>query len=419
VCQITNKTNSGDPTFITNTSVGFTIANIGNLITKVTLVTSSISSGSKVITVSLYDATQATNYVGSLMTGTGIPPGTYVTSVNNGSYPYSITLSNSTTASIANNSILKLSSDTNIYRYYFEKGVWAKDVTPQNIYSYLVLDTQLFELGEYSVNRKLKSTETDKIDLGDLDDGVVVQSYDYTTNSIEFNYSGQIDHYSNITLDSSHRPNSNYLTYGVPVTKIEYNKDVYDVDYIAYNPGSARYKAYFLSLTPVQAVSSGTIATPYTNPYKDLSDNYNMIIETKYLDLSAVYNYKKLKRIYVMAKSYSDHAVDMYVTVRADAQTVLTPDHGHAVVNPDGSVTWVVDTTVSSVSQVVPNYQIFSDNLGQFILGSSSSNSSAELYTNKTSITGKCRRVKVRFQVGGGVQSELYGYGLEFKLKKP
>jgi hypothetical protein len=145
--------------------------------------------------------------------------------------------------------------------------------------------------------------------------------------------------------------------------------------------------------------------------FLDDTEPYNLLIETKLHDLSATFNYKKLKRLFVVARSYKNYNADMYLTVYADSAIVLNPESGHAEVMPDGSVVWV-DTTA-------PNFHFVSGTeLGVWVMGESTLGE-ALLSVQKAAVRGKCRRVRMRFKAGNGLPFELFGIGLEFKLKKP
>jgi hypothetical protein len=145
--------------------------------------------------------------------------------------------------------------------------------------------------------------------------------------------------------------------------------------------------------------------------FTDNGVNYPMEIETKSHDLSATFNYKKLKRIYLLARAYQDFSSDLYLTILADSIVSLTPESGHAQVLGTGEVVWL-DTTA-------PNFHFRggttfgSWELGESVFGEVS------LSVSKASIRGKCRRVKLKFRTIGGHPFELFGFGLEFKLKKP
>jgi len=157
---------------------------------------------------------------------------------------------------------------------------------------------------------------------------------------------------------------------------------------------------------------NGSVMKHDREVFTDAGTDYPMEIETKSHDLSASFNYKKLKRVYLLARAYQEFSSDLYLTIQADNVITLTPESGHAEVDPvTGFVTWH-DTTA-------PNFHFRGGSslgfweLGESVLG--------EVYLSvlKTSIRGKCRRVKLKFHTIGGKPFELFGFGLEFKLKKP
>lgn len=156
---------------------------------------------------------------------------------------------------------------------------------------------------------------------------------------------------------------------------------------------------------------TGSLLKHDSTIYKDDGVVYELLIETKSHDLSATFNYKKLKRIYLIARSYQIFSSSLSLTVYADSAIVMTPESGHAEVQPDGSVIWVDDTQ--------PNYHFTGGtSLGSWIMGESLLGE-VSLSVQKSSIRGKCRRVKLIFKAGSGTPFELFGFGLEFKLKKP
>jgi hypothetical protein len=72
---------------------------------------------------------------------------------------------------------------------------------------------------------------------------------------------------------------------------------------------------------------------------------------------------------------------------------------------------WTTTTT--------PNIEFFNGtNFGHWTLGESPF---GEQYISvqKARIRGKCRRVKVKFVNSQDKEVEIFGFGLEFKLKKP
>lgn len=153
----------------------------------------------------------------------------------------------------------------------------------------------------------------------------------------------------------------------------------------------------------------GKVYVQDSTVYNDDGDVYSMVVDSKYLDLSASFNLKKLKRLYVLARHY-DQTVDIYVTVKADSALALTPDKGWVeIVN--GWVEWKTSTE--------PNMHFYSGTLlGTWILGKAPLGE-IEISVQKASIRGRCRRVKVTFEHKQDLPCEIYGFGLEFKEKKP
>jgi hypothetical protein len=142
--------------------------------------------------------------------------------------------------------------------------------------------------------------------------------------------------------------------------------------------------------------------------YMDDDEIYTMQVDSKFLDLSASFNYKKLKKIYVMARHFVDN-VHIAVKVYADSAIALNPDKGKAeVVN--GEVVWNTQTE--------PNMDFYAGTaLGSWVL-SKVPLGRTETSVQKASVRGKCRRVKVSFKHIENTPCEIYGFGLEFKAKK-
>lgn len=156
--------------------------------------------------------------------------------------------------------------------------------------------------------------------------------------------------------------------------------------------------------------SGGEIYKHNKTVYDDAGNVYDMIVETKLHDLSASFNYKKLRRLYIIARHFTTD-VNLLTTVYADSTLVLTPDSGEAVIDEFGNTSWVVTTT--------PNFHFYAGSvLGTWVLGTNPLGD-AQLSVQKASVLGKCRRVKVRFVHSEAKPCEVYGFGLEFKLKKP
>lgn len=144
--------------------------------------------------------------------------------------------------------------------------------------------------------------------------------------------------------------------------------------------------------------------------WTDDSEVYETVVESKFLDLEASFNFKKLKRLYILGRHY-DMNVAMRVRVQADAAFVLDPEAGEAVIQPDGSTVWTTTST--------PNLNFYAGTiLGSWILGTGSLGT-VPTSVQKAQIRGKCRRVRVRFTHSQDTPCEIFGFGLEFKEKKP
>ncbi|CAB4142914.1 hypothetical protein UFOVP451_62 [uncultured Caudovirales phage] len=161
-----------------------------------------------------------------------------------------------------------------------------------------------------------------------------------------------------------------------------------------------------------------------TSVYTDAGIVYDMIVESKYFDLSKSFNFKKLRRLYVLGRCYDLYDVDFYTSVYADNTIVLDPESGAATVTPEGIATWVVTLTPNltfehgttfgfptgspPVYTPATTWELGFDELGHRYLS-----------VKKSRIRGKCRRVKLLFVNSQDKEVELFGFGLEFKLKKP
>lgn len=164
--------------------------------------------------------------------------------------------------------------------------------------------------------------------------------------------------------------------------------------------------------TVYNLTTTGRVYKHNKDLFTDCGEAYTMVVESKFLDLSASFNYKRLKKLHVLAKHYPDHTVSIYTTVQADSTIVLTPEVGQAVTDPvTNTTTWY--KTITPNMEFQQGTQLGAWVLGEGMLGDIS------LTDQKASIRGRCRRVKVRFEYSGGKACEIYGFGLEFKLKKP
>ena len=155
--------------------------------------------------------------------------------------------------------------------------------------------------------------------------------------------------------------------------------------------------------------TDGKIYQHNKNVFTDAGSTYNMEIESKFFDLSASFNNKSLKRLYILAKHYKTYSVNLFVTVKADSSIALSPDTGKVVKDPNG---WYWETTTE------PNFDFNSGTIfGTWLLGESMFGD-VELSVQKTAIRGKCRRVKIIISVPSSTPSEIYGFAFQFKLKK-
>lgn len=144
--------------------------------------------------------------------------------------------------------------------------------------------------------------------------------------------------------------------------------------------------------------------------YMDAGVSYDMKIESKFYDLSASFNNKKLKRIYMLAKHFPKYDVDVYATVKADSAIVLIPEEGVIVTNDPNGWYWHM--------QPKANFEFLrGTTFGSWVIGETPFGDT-ELSVQRASIRGKCRRVKVTVRIPSSTPAELYGFGLEFKLKK-
>lgn len=156
--------------------------------------------------------------------------------------------------------------------------------------------------------------------------------------------------------------------------------------------------------------SAGKLYKHSNSVFNDCGFVYTMSVESKYLDLEATFNYKKLKRLYMLAKHFADHTIDLNVRVHADSAIVLTPETTRVD---------VVGNEVVLVKTSVPNVEFRTGTtLGQWVLGVTPLGD-VKLSVQKAAIRGKCRRVKVTFQHTQDADCEVFGFGLEYKLKKP
>lgn len=155
--------------------------------------------------------------------------------------------------------------------------------------------------------------------------------------------------------------------------------------------------------------------------YTDATVPYTMRLRTKYFDLSQAFNYKKLRQLFIITR-LQDTNVELAVTLQADSSIILNPDVGTIAVSPTGAVTWTTST--------VPNFTFlagtFPQNVfeappaivGNWIAGINPLGEQT-LSVLKTTIRAKCRRVRLEFEHSDPSECEVYGFGLEFRSKKP
>lgn len=158
-----------------------------------------------------------------------------------------------------------------------------------------------------------------------------------------------------------------------------------------------------------ELTTDGNLYKQNNSVYNDVDEVYPMIVESKYYDLSIMFNYKKLKNLYVLARHFASNT-NLKVTVYSDSALSLTPEKGQAVVSPDGYVVW------ESTSE--PNMHFYAGTiLGAWVLGVNPLGD-VQLSVQKARVRGKCRRVKVIFEHQQDGPCEIYAFGLEFKAKK-
>lgn len=144
--------------------------------------------------------------------------------------------------------------------------------------------------------------------------------------------------------------------------------------------------------------------------FTDAGVPYDMILESKFYDLSASFNNKKLKRLYILAKHYKTYDVDLSVTVKADSAIVLTPETMDIVEDTTNGWYW---RTVISPNFEFPRGTAF----GTWLMGETPFGDT-ELSVQQASVRGKCRRVKITIVSSSNTPCDLYGFALQFKLKK-
>lgn len=164
--------------------------------------------------------------------------------------------------------------------------------------------------------------------------------------------------------------------------------------------------------TSTPAVTYGEFCALDNSVYTDLGIAYTMKLRTKYFDLSYAFNFKKLRKIHVLAH-VQNYPIDLAVKIEADSTIILDPEVGSVVVDAvTGAVTWTL-TSVPNFIFDAGTYPATAWELGSTPLGD------IQLAVIKTNIRAKCRRVRVTFQHSEGSPCEIYGFGLEFRAKRP
>ena len=172
----------------------------------------------------------------------------------------------------------------------------------------------------------------------------------------------------------------------------------------------------------VNGTSAPIIMGEDKTSYADLGIAYTMKLRTKFFDLSYAFNFKKLRKLYVLGH-VQNYPINLAVRVEADSTTVLEPDVGSVSVDSiTGAVTWKITPT--------PNF-VFQDGTypgtsNGWILGNAISNGlgnvplgDVQLAVIKSNIRAKCRRVRLTFEHAENKACEIYGFGLEFRAKRP
>jgi hypothetical protein len=158
--------------------------------------------------------------------------------------------------------------------------------------------------------------------------------------------------------------------------------------------------------------TSGKLLKKDNAVYKDDTFEYNMIVETKFFDLSKSFNFKKLKKMYVLGRHYKDYDAQFSISVYADNRIILDPETGSTFIDP-------LTNIISWVTTLTPNVEFpHGSTMGIWELGEDDFGEKY-LSVQKARIRGKCHRVKIQFLNTQDKEVELFGFGLEFKLKKP
>lgn len=156
--------------------------------------------------------------------------------------------------------------------------------------------------------------------------------------------------------------------------------------------------------------SEGRVYQHDRTVFMDAGIPYDMVIESKFYDLSASFNNKKLKRLYILARHEKEYDVNMFVTVKADSALAITPDSGTINRDDENGWSWQVVTA--------PNFEFLrGTTFGTWIVGDSPFGD-IELSVQRASVRGKCRRVKFSVRTSSTEPCEMYGFAFQFKLKK-
>lgn len=144
--------------------------------------------------------------------------------------------------------------------------------------------------------------------------------------------------------------------------------------------------------------------------WADLDDVYTMEVDSKMYDLGYSFNYKKLRKMFLLARHFSTNT-ELYVKVYSDSDVILTPEHGEVqVINGGADTVWVSTTT--------PNMHFYAGSrVGSWILGKNPLGD-IQISVQQASIQGKCRRIRYNVQHKENTPCEIFGVGFEFKKKK-
>lgn len=153
--------------------------------------------------------------------------------------------------------------------------------------------------------------------------------------------------------------------------------------------------------------------------YTDLGVAYTMKLTTKYFDLSLAFNFKKLRKLFVLARIEGSD-INLGVIVQADTPVILNAEQGSVSVNPvTGAVSWVINTVPNFIfnSGTSPQASLGSP-IGDWILGITALGE-IQLAVLESNVRAKCRRVRLTIEHSDASPCEIYGFGLQFRAKKP